>query len=87
MPATVHDLPPALREALTSTPLERRSWRRGIAPAYLGLFSLIVYYDQLALATLPMAGVVPALLGSQLVRRRTRHGGDWRRIPIGRTAG
>lgn len=42
---------------------DRLSWTKGLAPRYIALFLLVVYLDQLAPRTLPLAGLLPAIVG------------------------
>ena len=38
-------------------------WTKGIAPRFIALFLLLVYYDRLAIRTLLVGGLIPATLG------------------------
>jgi cytosine permease len=44
-------------------PLRPQPWTTGVAPRYIALFLLAVYYDQLAPLTLAVGGLGPSLLG------------------------
>ena len=57
--------PPWLRDALDNPATDRKSWSSGLANAYIFLFLLIVYYDQLAGRRWPSA----ALAGRSRARR------------------
>src|SRR5262245_61303400 len=48
----------------TSTPIELRSWQKGLGPNYIVIFLWVVYFDQLATRTLPIGGLGPSLLGA-----------------------
>ncbi len=56
----------------TSPPLddapahERRPWQQGIAPPYITMFLLIVFYDRLPADTMAVGGLLPSLLGAIL---------------------
>jgi cytosine permease len=47
-----------------SEPPDALPWTRGVAPRYIALYLLIVYFDQLAVSTLPVGGLAPAALGT-----------------------
>jgi cytosine permease len=58
------DLPPSLRTALKSPPLERSGWQSTIAPNYIGLFLWVVFFDQLARRTLSTGGLGWSVAGA-----------------------
>ncbi len=46
-----------------ATPSELLPWSKGLAPRYIALFLLVVFYDQLAPRTLALAGLLPSVAG------------------------
>ena len=44
-------------------PVERQSWSSGIAPAYIGVFLWVAFFDKLGARALPIGGLAPAVLG------------------------
>jgi cytosine permease len=48
----------------TAKPIRRKNWQYGVAPAYIGLFLWLVFFDRLARTTLAVGGVVPSVLGA-----------------------
>jgi cytosine permease len=63
---TPDNVPHWLQTTLGEPPLERRRWSTSIAPAYIGLFLWVVYFDQLPAEVLPGGGVGWAFLGAGL---------------------
>jgi cytosine permease len=64
MASTFPDLPATLQDALAAPYQDRRSWQNEIAPTYIGLFLLLIYYDQLGRQTLSFGGLLWSLLGA-----------------------
>ncbi|MGE3820684.1 MAG: hypothetical protein AB7I30_14820 [Isosphaeraceae bacterium] len=67
--ATVRDpsgspvVPDWFQRALEPTGVPRRTWRHGLAPAYIGLFLWIVYFDQIPREVLGRGGLLTAVIG------------------------
>lgn len=66
MATAFHGTPLTLEAALAAPMTERKGWQDEVAPTYIGLFLLAVYYDQLAVQTLSVAGLGWSLLGALL---------------------
>ena len=58
------DFPPPLRAAMEATPVPPKSWRDGVAPAFVAMFLSAVFLDRLAPGTLLVGGLGPSAVGA-----------------------
>ncbi|HEV3121544.1 MAG TPA: purine-cytosine permease-like transporter, partial [Isosphaeraceae bacterium] len=64
MSSTFPELPATLQDALAAPFQDRRPWQNEIAPTYITLFMLLIYYDQLGRQTLSIGGLFWSLAGA-----------------------
>jgi cytosine permease len=59
-------LPASLRAALAEPPVPPKRWQDGIAPAFIAVGMSVVFLDRLAVTTLVVGGLGPAIVGAVL---------------------